>query len=103
MHPDRMTVLGAVRDVKLNPRPSGLPGSDVLQGLVDGLAFWGLLASLAALVVGAAVWAWASHAQNHHYAANGRRASGVAAGAALLIGAAPALINFFAEAGGRVK
>ena len=51
----------------------------------------------------AAVWAWASHAQNHHYAANGRRASGVAACAALLIGAAPALINFFAEAGGRVK
>ena len=83
MHPDRMTVLAAVRDVKLSPRPSGLPGSDVLQSLIDGLAFWGLLASLAALVVGAAVWAWASHAQNHHYAANGRRASGVESAARL--------------------
>jgi hypothetical protein len=103
MLPDRLAVLGAVKDVKLDPRPSGLPGSEVLQGLVDGLAFWGLLAALAALVVGAAVWAWASHAQNHHYSASGRRAAGVAALAALLIGAAPALINFFAEAGDRVK
>jgi hypothetical protein len=93
----------AVKDVKLNPAPEGLPGSPVLQELVNGLAFWALIAALAALVVGAALWAWASHAQNHHYAANGRRAAGVAALAALLIGAAPALINFFAEAGGKVK
>ena len=102
MTPDP-AVVAAVRDVKLSPKPSGLPGSDVLQGLVDGLAFWALIAALSALVFGAAVWAWASHAQNHHYAASGRRAAGVAAFAALLIGAAPALINFFAEAGGRVK
>jgi hypothetical protein len=97
------SVHAAVRDVKLDPKPSGLPGSEVLQGLVDGLAFWGLLAALAALVTGAAVWAWASHAQNHHHAANGRRTTSVAALAALLIGAAPALINFFADAGDRVK
>ena len=103
MRLDRLTVLAAVKDVELEPRPSGLPGSEVLQGLVNGLAFWGLLAALAALVVGAAVWAWASHAQNHHYSASGRRAAGVAALAALLIGAAPALINVFAEAGDRVK
>ncbi len=102
MHLELVTVL-AVRDVKLDPRPGGLPGSEVLQNLVNGLAFWALLAALAALVVGAAVWAWASHAQNHHHAVNGRRAAGVAALAALLIGAAPALINFFAEAGDQVK
>ena len=100
---DGLTTFAQVRDVTLDPKPGGLPGSKVLQSLVDGLAFWALLAALAALVVGAAVWAWASHAQNHHYAANGRRAAGVAALAALLIGAAPALINFFADAGDRVK
>jgi hypothetical protein len=93
----------AVPDVQLKPKPDGLPGSEVLQRLVDGLAFWGLLASLAALVTGAAIWAWASHAQNHQYTANGRRAALVSALAALLIGAAPALINFFAEAGEKVK
>jgi hypothetical protein len=103
MLPDRLTQLAAVNDVKLDPRPGGLPGSEVLQGLVDGLAFWALIAALAALVVGAAVWAWASHAQNHHYSANGRRAVGIGALAALIIGAAPALVNFFAEAGERVK
>ena len=57
----------------------------------------------AALVAGAAVWAWASHSHNHQYTANGRRAALVSALAALLIGAAPALINFFAEAGEKVK
>ncbi len=103
MQPDRLTVLAAVKDVKLDPRPGGLPGSEVLQGLVDGLGFWALIASLVALIVGAAVWAWASQSNNHHHAANGRRATGVAALAALLIGAAPALINFFAEAGEKVK
>ena len=83
---------------------------DVLAAVVGRTPAWrrhlpaaALLAALAALVVGAAVWAWASHAQNHHHAVNGRRAAGVAALAALLIGAAPALINFFAEAGDQVK
>ncbi len=99
---DPLTVF-AVKNVKLDPDAKGLPGSEVLQGLVDGLAFWALIASLGALVDGAAVWAWASHAQNHHYSAGGRRAAGVAALASLLIGAAPALINFFADAGDKVK
>jgi MFS family permease len=100
--PDPLTVF-AVPDVKLKPKADGLPGSEVLQSLVNGLAFWGLLAALAALVVGAAVWGWASQAHNHQYTANGRRAAGLAALAALLIGAAPALINFFADAGEKVK
>jgi hypothetical protein len=99
---DPVTVF-AVKNVTLNPDANGLPGSKVLQSLVDGLAFWALIASLAALVAGAALWAWAAHAQNHQYSANGRRAAGVAALAALLIGAAPALINFFADAGDKVK
>jgi MFS family permease len=98
-----LTLLAAVKDVKLEPRPGGLPGSEVLQGLVNGLAFWALVAALAAMVIGAAIWAWAAHAHNHHYGANGRRAAVIAALAALVIGAAPALINFFAEAGDRVK
>ena len=49
---DRMSALAAVKDVKLDPKPGGLPGSEVLEGLVNGLAFWGLLAALAALVAG---------------------------------------------------
>jgi hypothetical protein len=96
-------LIGAVRDVQVNPKPSGLPGSEVLQNLLDGLAFWALLACLAGVVVGAAVWAWASHSNNHHYSANGRRALAVCACAALAIGAAGAIINFFADAGSKVR
>jgi Family of unknown function (DUF6112) len=96
-------LIGAVRDVQVNPKPNGLPGSEVLQNLIDGLAFWALLACLAGVVVGAAVWAWASHSNNHHYSANGRRALAVCAGAALAIGAAGAIINFFADAGSNVR
>ena len=44
-----------------------------LQNLIDGLAFWALLACLGAMILAAAVWAFAAHSNNHHYSANGRR------------------------------
>lgn len=99
---DATTVPMAVQDVKLEPDPSGLPGSDVLQGLIDGLGFWALLAALAGVLIGAAIWAVASHSNNHHWSAAGRRGTLAAGIAALVIGAAPALVNFFAESGGKV-
>jgi hypothetical protein len=95
-------LFAAIRHVTVNPKPTGLPGSSVLQSLVDGLAFWALIACLAAMVVAAAVWAFAAHNNNHHYSANGRRGLLVAAMAALAVGAAPAIINFFADAGTKV-
>ena len=93
----------AVQNVNLDPSANGLPGSNVLQGLVNGLAFWGLLAALAGIVLGCIVWAAGSHGQNHHMAGRGRLGTLACAAAALLIGAAPALVNFFAEAGDKVK
>ena len=96
-------LLAQVRNVQVNPRSSGLPGSGVLQDLIDGLAFWALLACLAGVIVAAAVWAFAAHSNNHHYSANGRRGLLVSAVAALAIGASAAIVNFFAEAGGKVK
>jgi Family of unknown function (DUF6112) len=102
----RYAVIGlvaAVTKVKVTPRPQGLPGSKVLQSLVDGLAFWALLACLGAMIVAAAIWAFAAHSNNHHYSANGRRGLLVAALAALAIGASAALVNFFADAGDKVR
>jgi hypothetical protein len=89
--------------VHVNPDPSGLPGSNVLQSLVNGLAFWMLLAALAGVLIGAGVWALASHGNNHHWASRGRSGALVSAAAALVIGAAGAIVNFFVEAGGKVK
>jgi hypothetical protein len=92
----------AVKNVSVDPNAGGLPGSKVLQGLIDGLAFWALLACVGAVLVSAAVWAFASHSNNHHYSANGKRGLLVAAMASLAIGASSALVNFFAEAGDKV-
>jgi hypothetical protein len=95
--------LAKVPNVKVDPKSSGLPGSEVLQDLIDGLAFWALLACLGAMILAAAVWAFAAHSNNHHYSANGRRGLLVSAIAALAIGASAAIVNFFAEAGDKVR
>jgi MFS family permease len=96
-------VLWAVREavstVTLDPNPGNLPGGAVLQQLTDGLGGWALILALVGLVIGAAAWALGAHSQNYHQAFNGRRTVLVSALAALLIGAAPAIVNFFFHAG----
>jgi hypothetical protein len=86
-------------DVSLHPSLGFLPGGGTLQALVNGMAGWALIGALAALVVGALGWALGAHAHNVHQATSGRRAVLAAGAAALLIGAAPILINFFFHQG----
>lgn len=86
-------------EVVLNPTPTALPGSGTLQTIANGIAGWGLILALVAVVIGAVTWAFGSHSQNVHHAMTGRRTVLVGGGAALLIGAAPILINFFFQAG----
>ena len=83
----------------LTPDPGNLPGGAVLQHLTNGLGGWALIGALVALVIGAAAWALGSHAQNYQQSLTGRKTVLVAGLAALLIGAAPAIINFFFHAG----
>jgi hypothetical protein len=90
-------------EVSLTPTLSDLPGSAVLQQVANGLAAWALIGALIALLLGAALWAVGSHSQNAHHSALGRRAVWSALVAAVLIGAAPALINFFFTTGLSVK
>jgi len=85
--------------VSANPDPQALPGSNVLQQIVNGADAWALAVTLIGTFVGAAIWAVASHTSSHHYAARGRMAALVSAGAALVIGAGPGLVNFFARLG----
>jgi uncharacterized protein DUF6112 len=86
-------------NVSLHPTMGFLPGGGTLQELANGLAGWALLGALVALVIGALAWALGSHAHNVHQATSGRRAVLASGAAALLIGAAPILINFFFHAG----
>jgi Family of unknown function (DUF6112) len=89
--------------VSATPDMTGLPGSNVLQQIVNGADAWALALTLLGALVGAAVWALASHGGNHHYAARGRMAALISAAAALVIGAAPGLVNFFSQLGTTAK
>ena len=60
---------------------------------------WALIGALVALLLGAALWAVGSHTQNLHQSMAGRRAVLTSLVAAVLIGAAPSLINFFFNTG----
>ena len=95
-----MTTLLA--QVSADPDVSQLPGGDVLQNLTNGIAGWALVLCLVALVISAAAWALGSNSQNYQYTVAGKKGVIVSGLAALLIGAAPALINFFFNAGGSV-
>jgi hypothetical protein len=87
------------QSVDLNPDPNRLPGGDVLESLTDGIAGFGLIFCLIGLVVGAAMWGLGSTSSNYQQTMVGKRALGVSAVAALLIGGAAAIINFFYGAG----
>ena len=85
--------------VTAKPDLTGLPGSNVLQQLVNGAEAWALAVALIGAFIGAALWAVASHAHNPHYAARGRMAAVVSAASALIIGSGPGLVNFFQHLG----
>jgi hypothetical protein len=93
-------VVGAV---SASPDPTGLPGSNVLQQLVNGAEAWALAIALLGAFIGAGLWAVASHTHNQHYAARGRMAALISAASALVVGAAPGLVNFFERLGTTAK
>jgi Mn2+/Fe2+ NRAMP family transporter len=95
--------LVSVAAVNATPDPTKLFGSNVLQDLVNGAEAWALAIALLGAFVGAALWAVSSHSQNHHYAARGRMAALISAAAALVIGSAPGIINFFQHLGTTAK
>lgn len=96
---DKPRVSARLVDVTLSPDTSALPGGNVLQKLMNGLGGWALAAALVGLVIGAAAWALGSHGQNYQQTFVGRKAVLISALAALLIGAGPAIVNFFFAAG----
>jgi NhaP-type Na+/H+ or K+/H+ antiporter len=89
--------------VSVNPSPNGLPGSDAVEKLLNGLAFYVLLGCTAGMLLGAVLYAFGSRSHNYSQAANGRSMMIYAAVGAFVAGATPAIINFFQQAGGTVK
>jgi Mn2+/Fe2+ NRAMP family transporter len=93
----------AAATVTAHPNLTGLPGSNVLQQIVNGAEAWALAIALLGAFVGAALWAIASHSHNPHYASRGRMAALISAAAALIVGAAPGLVNFFEQLGTKAR
>jgi hypothetical protein len=96
------TVSSGSLDPGVRPNTDGLPGLDQLLRLVGATLTFGLVACVAAVAVSAATWALGANSGNPHLAGRGKTGVVVSAGAALLIGAANALIAFFAAVGARV-
>lgn len=89
--------------VSLNPSASALPGQSALEQLANGIGWWALIAALVGVVAGAAAWALGSHSNNYQYSSSGRRAVLVSGVAALVIGAAPEVVNFLFGLGRTVR
>jgi hypothetical protein len=82
---------------------TNIPGTAQLSDLFNGFATWALLAAVAGILIGAVIWAIGHHSANYQQAYSGRKGVIVSAAAALLIGSAPALVNFFFFTGTQVK
>lgn len=97
----RIAVVGGLRleDPGITPNSSGLPGLAVVQQIVGALLTWGLVACVAGLVVSVIIWALAHHQGNYAYSSGGKTGVLVAAGGALLIGGANAIVTFFSGLG----
>jgi len=85
----------AAAGISVSPNASGLPGSSSLVSLLGGLQFDALLAAIAGILIGAAVWALSSHTNNYQGSSRGRTAVIVSALSAVVIGFGPALIQWF--------
>lgn len=86
----------------ISPNTTGLPGTAAAEKIVGALLTFGLIASVAGVAIAAITWALGSHSANPHLAGRGKTGVVVACAAALLVGGADILINFFANTGATI-
>src|SRR5687767_3648024 len=81
------------------PDPSGMPGAALVRQLINWLMWASLMASLGAVLVGAAMWRGGTRVGNAMRAEDGRHYVAGGAIGALLAGLAVVLINTLFEVG----
>ncbi|MFT4083944.1 MAG: DUF6112 family protein [Nocardioides sp.] len=86
-------------DINISPNSNGLPGISQLRTIVGASMTVGLILSVLALIVSAIVWALGANSSNPHLAGRGKTGVLIALGAAIITGAAVALVNFFWNVG----
>jgi len=70
---EKATEIARHADIKVTPDFSGLPGSGALEKMVNGLAAFGLLACVAAVIIGGAAWGLGHQSSNYQYSSGGKR------------------------------
>lgn len=92
----------AARNPGISPNTTGLPGLSAIQDIVGALLFWGLVAAVAALAVSAAALGFAKVTNRGGMADTSKTGVLYAAGGAVLLGGANAIIQFFADVGATI-
>ena len=88
--------------IDVQPNTNGLPGLTALSHMVGALLTFGLVAAVAGVAISAMTWAIGSNSSNPHLAGRGKNGVLIAGAAALIIGAANTLVNFFNDAGASI-
>lgn len=89
-------------DINISPNSNGLPGIAQLRSIVGASMTIGLILAVLALIISAVVWALGANSSNPHLAGRGKVGVLVALGAAIVTGAAVALVNFFWAVGQQI-
>ena len=89
----------AAQPVGGNPDPTGMPGAGLVSQLINWLMWVSLMASLGAVLYGAALWRGGARVGNSTRAEDGRNYVAGGAVGALLAGLAVVLINTLFEVG----
>lgn len=84
-------------DVHISPNNNGLPGVAAALKIAGALLTFGLISAVVGIVLGAIVWSIGSHTSNPHHASRGKTGVMVSAVAAVLVGSAVPIVNFFSH------
>ena len=102
-----LTVIGAIlagtgtasAQVNINPNDAGMPGAGVIQGLLNGVAQYGLYAAAGAVIAGGGMWGYANWQERPGSANRGQKVAIGGVLGAIVIGAANVIINTAFTAG----
>jgi hypothetical protein len=97
-----MNLMRIVAAPHITPNTTGLPGTSEAEKIVGALLTFGLIAAIAGVAIASITWALGSHSANPHLAGRGKTGVLVACLAAMLVGGADILVNFFASAGASI-
>ena len=81
--------------ISISPNDKGLPGLGELQTVVGSLLTVALIVAVAAVAISGIAWAIGNHSANPVVATRGKSGVMVALAAAVLVGGAVAIVDFF--------